>query len=165
MARKTAILKITAGDKVPKDWQWQIDNLKRFKPVAGTEGQWARYVGAVEKRLQQLARFEQACDLHDKFLSDESRALMHFEGKDLDRMTLREMQLLDAWRDTVAHINDAVIVPEEDVRNVVNMSITDKIEVIDFTLNHGLLASKVAQALRKNVTEFDGDVPLCAEHA
>lgn len=165
MARKTALLKITAGKNVPKDWQWQLDNLKRFTPVEGTEEQWTRYVDAVEDRLKQQARFDQACDLHDEYLSDESRALMHAEGKDIDKMILREMRFLDAWLYMTKHINDAVAVPEDEIRNVVIMSVSDKIEALDFTLNHGLLASKVAQSLRKDATEFEGSVPLCEEHA
>jgi len=164
MPRKSAILKITVTG-IPKDWRWQLDNLKRLTPVPGTEEHYARYVGMVEKRLTQHARFDQACDLYDAHMTDDARALMREEGKLLDQRMSAEMGALDRWRYACEHLNDKVLVAEEEVRAVVLASLSDKLEGIDFSLNHGLLGSKVAQAIRKNVSEETMEAPLCREHA
>lgn len=165
MPRKQVILKITAGDKIPKEQRWQLDSLRRITPVVGTEESYGRFVSMAEKRMLQQARFDQACDLHDKYMTDESRRLMKSEGKTLDQRIMAEMGALDRWRHACEHLHDKVAVPEEDVRNIVNMSMSDKLDGVDFKLNHGLLASKVAQVIRQNVTDFEGDVPFCKEHS
>lgn len=165
MARKTALLKITV-EGIPKAWRWQIDNLKKFVPVEGTEQRWDRHVTATAERLKQQARFDQACDLHEQHNSDESRALMKVEGDKLNRLMHAEFGALDAWTHQCKHMNDKILMPEEDVREVVIASLSDKLEELQFTVNYGMLGGKIAQAIRHTVSEDDTMVPpLCAEHA
>jgi hypothetical protein len=163
MARKTALLKIK--DEIPKDWLWQVDNLKKFEPVEGTEDQWNRYVTSVVQRLKQESRFAQACDNHDSAHTDESYKAMKAEGDLYSRRMLSELGALDAWRHACKHVDDKVAVAEDEVRAVVLASISDKLESLQFSVNGGILGSKVAQAIRKDVTEVELDAPLCQDCA
>lgn len=159
------MLKIKSGDKIPKDWRWQVESMDRFTPVAGTESQYNLYVKSVSDRLKQQARFDEACELHGEHNSDDSRALMKLESAKLEKLLRRELHFLDSWRATVRHLHDKVGVPEEDVRKIVIASLDDKLDNLDFSMNKGILGSKVAQAIRKEVSESEINAPLCANCA
>lgn len=82
----------------------------------------------------------------------------------IDRAQKATFGAFDMWQYAVAHKDDKVLAVEEDVRSVVIASLDDKLDEIQFSLNGGLLASKVAQAIRQDVSEEDLDVPLCEDH-
>lgn len=76
---------------------------------------------------------------------------------------------LDKWRYLVKHKDDPSTepsVPTGDVMAVISASLSDKIEDMQFSVNYGLLASKLANTISMDVGEGDaGDVPLCADHS
>lgn len=166
MARKSAFLKLKDVVKVPKEWQWQIDNLKKLTPVAGTEERYERYVTSVMVRLKQLAKFEQACELHEQHLSVETRKLMKKEGDKLSNYIHAELGALDAWRHQCKHIDDVALAGQDEFRSIVIASLSDKLDELMFSVNGGILGSKVAQSIRDLVSEDDTlEAPLCREHA
>jgi hypothetical protein len=70
----------------------------------------------------------------------------------------------DAFAFKVKHKDDVVPALEEDIRGVVIDSLSDKLDELEFTLNVGLLGSKVAQTIRDIVADQDmGQPPLCGD--
>lgn len=64
------------------------------------------------------------------------------------------------------HIGDAKLVDESELRAIVIDSISDKLDAVRFSINNGILGSKVAQSVRKLVQEVDPVMPpLCADCA
>jgi hypothetical protein len=162
--RKSVILKITSGKNVPRDWQWQIDNIKRITPVAGTEEQYNAFVTAIAERLKQQARFEEACDLLEKHGTDESRELMRTEGRKLDSKLASEMGYLDRWRRACAHTDDLPTASSDDLRAVIETIITESREELDFTKSDSALATAIKNAINGEAFEESIHIPLCAEH-
>lgn len=85
------------------------------------------------------------------------------------RQCLKMFGALDKWRHLVEHKDDPITgpsVPTAEVTSIISMSLSDKIEDMEFSVNYWLLASKIATAIKMDVQEGGaGDIPLCADDA
>jgi hypothetical protein len=80
-------------------------------------------------------------------------------------------QAMFGWLDRARHLElhkddppTEPLVPEEDVRAVVGASLSDKMDEVQFTVNYGILGSKIAHAIRMDVDEGESlDVPYCQD--
>jgi hypothetical protein len=82
---------------------------------------------------------------------------------DISRLGQAAMRSYDAWQYVVKHEHDIENVPEEDVRGVLSASFSDKVGELKFSVNYGILASKVAQAIKRDTQEASIDYPLCRD--
>lgn len=75
---------------------------------------------------------------------------------------------MDRWRFLVRHKDDAPTEPEvpvDEISPIVSASLSDKLDGVLFSVNYGILAHKVANAIKMSVHEGDpGDVVLCDDH-
>lgn len=134
-----------------------------IEPEPGFEEHWQRHLDAMD-------RFHKAEREYDKVFekvereggTSSSKSWGKFE--EAEKVYLRAMQAafgtLDHYVHAVAHKDDAVYVDEKEVSAVVKDSLSDKLDELEFTLNIGLLGAKVAQAIRKDVTEGMDSEPL-----
>lgn len=85
------------------------------------------------------------------------------------RQTMAMFGALDKWQYLIKHKDDPSTepsVPTGDVQSVISASLSDKVESMTFSINHGLLASKLANAIKMDVEEAGaGDIPLCSDCA
>lgn len=83
------------------------------------------------------------------------------------RQCIKMFGALDAWRHLVAHKDDPStqpLVPTAEVASIIGMSLSDKMEGMSFSVNYGLLASKLATTISMDVEEGSaGDIPLCSD--
>jgi hypothetical protein len=166
MARKSAVLLKSAPVKVDKAGKALMAQLAKIEPVAGLEEHWNRYLTAVLHNEEVMAREEVVAAQLEKRSTPElvkaHKSVQH-EG---DKATKATFGALDAYRYAVAHKDDKINVPEEDVRFGVIESLNDKLDgELVFSMNLGLVGSKVAQAIRKetaSVPSFE-DAPFCPD--
>jgi hypothetical protein len=143
-----------------------LAKLAKEEPVAGCEEQWGRY-------LDQCLAFEEASARYDVIYakvekeggmstapSYEAFVLL---GNDYDIRWRGLLGSLSAYLYAVEHVHDDKPVAEDELRAVVGASIEDNLGGLQINLKSGgLLAAKLAQAIRKDVIEFEfTDVPYC----
>lgn len=63
------------------------------------------------------------------------------------------------------YVEPEPVVPEEEVRAIINASLDDKMDELRFTLNRGMVAHHVTQAIRMLTSEVQFDPPLCEDHS
>lgn len=127
-----------------------------YEIPAGTEDEHNRYVQA-DKEYTKAWR-----DL-DKYKEGTEKWWRHL-NEVIPKATQNMFRSWDAFWYKVAHKDDPVLVSLDEVRNVVVVSMQDKTDELEFTLNSGLLGSKLAQAIRELVHENEvGEPPLCPE--
>lgn len=89
--------------------------------------------------------------------------------KVIQRLQVAAFGALDKWRHMMAHKDDPSTepsVPVSEVSAVISASLSDKIDDLDFSINHGLLASKIANTIKMDVEEGDvGEIPFCVDHS
>lgn len=124
--------------------------------------------------LEQQAALDEAWKENDKMFSNRTadnlkkgvtREEFDASLKRISDLGSTTMRSFDAWRYAIAHEHDIENVPEEDVRAVLGASFSDKVGELKFTVNYGILASKVAQAIKRDTQEATMDFPLCADHS
>lgn len=138
-----------------------------FEPEPGFEELWQRHVTAVialDRAWTQFVKLGDKIDaqgggsshkLWPKFLEAE---------KAYEQAVRKSFSTLDGYTYAVAHKDDKIGVPEDEIRAVVIDSLSDKLDELEFTVNNGLLGSKVAQAIRKDTSEESaGDPPYCQD--
>jgi hypothetical protein len=134
-------------------------------PVEGFEQQWERYLHAVEAHGQSSAKVDMLFKVVDKKGHNHPdwpayRAALD----DMEHKYRTEIGAWDAYRYAVKHKDDKIGAPIEDVRAIVNDSLAPMIDGLQFNLNHGLLASKVAQAIKVlTIEESAGEPPFCTD--
>jgi hypothetical protein len=154
VARKQALPKLKRG--LSAAWEPPIRQLRAFKPVAGCEEAWKRYVDATEKAREELSVFYQINDRIDADPDNKTlRALWKESGDKFDRLLMAELGALDKYRYQVRHINDDKRADEEEARELVIETLSVSGEGLQFTLGQGLVAAKVAQAIRNDIIEAE----------
>jgi hypothetical protein len=168
MARKSITAIKNAPVKLGKRAQKNIDKLTGLPIPKGTEDQYKRFLETVKTTEEQTVRVDELAKIVDKDGSKHPRWGEYIEALNmLSRRQLAEFGAYDAWAYFCKHKDDKIGVPEEEIRTLIIESLSDKIEGgLDFSVNYGILGSKVAQAIRKDTTdESSGEIPFCADCA
>lgn len=134
-----------------------------FVSEPGFEELWQRHIASTIALDRAWDEYTKVGDKIDSAGGDHTHKLWSkFEeaGKAYERAVKSAFGTLDAYQFAVAHKNDKIGVPEEEVRAIVIDSLSDKLDEMEFTLNVGLLGSKVAQAIRKDTSEDSAGDPL-----
>lgn len=167
MARKSAaLLKSTPVKLLPIDKAFLAAERKRV-PVPGCEEHWNRYLAAIEKDAETEARLDTVYRIVEK--DGGSSSSRHWPAfKEALRAKERDSSAvfgaLHAYLYYVKHKDDKVGVPEQELRAIVIDSLSDKMDELQWTIQPGLVASKVAQAIRNDTTEESaGDPPFCSD--
>lgn len=169
MARKSAALLKSTPVKLGKRSKDMLKWLNAFVPEPGCEDQWERHVKASTKFAETESRYDAICEQVEKEGgSSASPSWPAFEM--MGREYMRDMSAcfgaLDAYTYAVKHLHDKKAIPESEIRAVVIDSLSDKLSALTFSVNTGILGSKLAQAIRLDVTEeSSGDPPYCADCA
>ena len=168
MARKSAAMLKSAKPKIGKHDAALLKRLERMTPEPGFEEQWERYLAAERVHAEETARYDalfHQVEREGGGSSAKTWPAFIAQGKRVDQTFRASIGSLDAYMHAVKHKDDKVNVPEDEVRGVLNASFSDKLDDLSFSVNYGILASKVAQAIRKDTQEAALDVPYCADHA
>lgn len=142
-----------------------IAQVEAMPVEPGTEKQHEAYVQACIELEEADTRAQILADKVDK-LGPSDPAWPAFDAAlhELQKAQKRCFGMTDGFVYATNHINDAVMVPEEDLRAIANDSLADKLDELQFSVNYGLLASKVAQSIRKDAAEGDaGNPPFCGD--
>jgi hypothetical protein len=146
-----------------------IAKLAKQKPVPGCEEQWKRYLDACQVEAEAYARYDAIFRQVEKEGGSSSCASWPAFvqlGHEWQVKSRAAMGALDTYEYAVKHRDDDVPVAEDDLREVVAASMEDNMDGLQITLkSSGLLAAKVAQAIRHNVIELEfTDIPYCQDH-
>lgn len=166
MARKSAALLKSTPVKLDGTSKAFLKELGKIKPVEGQEEHWERYLAAVQAHEEQTARFDAVFKLVEReggtsnckswpaFLVEEKKAMVTAKTA---------FQSLDAYQYAVAHRFDKIGVPETELRALIGDSLSESL-MLKASVNTGLLAAKVAQAIRKFTSEESvGTPPFCSD--
>lgn len=167
MSRKSAALLASTPvklDSVSRDFLKQLAKL----PVEpGFEVQWDRYTAACRVAEEAHTRYDivfRQVEKEGGTSSCKSWPAFIETGRAYERAAHAAMGALDAYFYAVKHKDDKTGVPEAEVRAIVLDSISDKLDGLDFSINTGLLGSKVAQAIHKLTEEASAGLPpFCAD--
>lgn len=77
----------------------------------------------------------------------------------VDARQIAVFGMLDRWRFLVRHKDDPILVPEADIRAIVIDSLSDKFEELQLSSNVGWIGTKIAQAIRQDVSEGSSGRP------
>lgn len=165
MARKALVLLKDAPVKLNKRAREYLAGVERTVPEEGCEEQWQSYVNsvrAVENVSARLAELE-------KVVGKKGSASRHWpvfqaELRKYDKVGFASFGALNVYQFTVKHRFDKIGIPEDELRAVVIDSLSDKMDELAFSVNYGILGSKVAQAIRQfTVEESSGDPVFCVD--
>jgi hypothetical protein len=167
MARKSAVLLKSTPVKLDKTARVHIAQIEKFVPVEGCEDHWQHYVNAVRVHAEEEARW----DAITRLLSADGKEQdsKHWpafvaQGARVDQTMKAQFGAYDSYQYRVRHKDDKVGVPEPEVRAVVIDTLAEGVEDMQFSINHGMLGSKVAQAIRKDTSEGESvEPPLCID--
>lgn len=168
MARKSITSVKNAPVTLPKRSQKHIDKLTGLPIPKGTEEHYGRFLAAVKATEEQHVRVDELAKIVDKDGSKHARWPEYIEALNvLTRKQLTEFGTYDAWAYFCKHKDDKVGVPVDEIRSILIDSLSDKIDGgLDFSVNYGILGSKVAQAIRTTTSdESSGEVPFCKDCA
>lgn len=169
MARKPSALLKSVPIKLSKSATKYIDHERKRKPVVGCEAQYTRYIEALEKAADADARLDAVYKIVEKeggTSSSEHWGAFQVALRESAKAGVIVFGALDAYVYKSKHINDVELVNEDELRAIVIDSLSDKLEGVLFTVNHGILGSKVAQSLRHVAVEAEVvEPPLCADCA
>lgn len=125
-----------------------------------------------------VAKLEELDAISDKMMSDKTsdglkKGVTMESFDEALRNSRRQMMAmfgaLDKWQYLVKHKDDPSTdpkVPTGDVSAVISVSLSDKMEDMEFSVNYGLLASKLANTIKMDVEEAGAsDIPLCSDCA
>ena len=168
MRKNAAMLKSAPVKLHPIDKAFNA-KLGKQKPVPGCEEQWGRYLDACQAEAEAYARYDAISKQVEKEGGTSScRSWPAFVklGHDWQIKSRTAMGALDTYEYAVKHRDDDVPVAEDDLREVIGASMEDNMDGLQITLkSSGLLAAKVAQAIRRNVIELEfTDIPYCQDH-
>lgn len=165
MARKSAELLKSTPVKLGTLAKDFIKRIEKVTPAEGCEDQYRRYVTAVVKAEESCARYDALFERVEReggTSSCKSYPSFMAAGDEYSRMARSAFSALDSYLYAAKHINDAKLTEEDELRDIIIASLSDKLDELQFTLNTGLLGSKVAHAVKHNVTEHTfEDMPLC----
>lgn len=145
-----------------------LSQLAAITPVEGCEEQWQRYVAAATEHENTQARLDlifRSVEKDGGTSSSRSYPAFMEQTKVADRALHAAFGALDSYLFATKHVNDKTAVAETELRATVIDSLEDKLDELQFSVNIGLLGSKVAQAIRSDVIEFDYDVAFCQDCA
>lgn len=160
---KSAPVKLDVHTKTHNAW------LAKVTPVPGCEEQWGRYLTACQEEGEAYARYDAIHKQVEKEGGTSScRSWPAFIklGNEWSAKSRTALGSLDVYEHAVKHQHDDVPVAENDLREVIGASMEDNMDGLQITLKSGgLLAAKVAQAIRNNVIEYEfSDIPYCQDH-
>lgn len=165
MARKSvAVLKSVSVKLHKRDEKLLADVAKKGTPE-GTEGAFKVYLDAGHATADAWMRMDMLGKAVDKKGSNDPQwSLFQEAANEYTRRSSLEMRALDNWLHAIKHMHDDKFVAEVDLRSLVIDSLSDKTDVLQWSLKAGLLGSKVAQTIRESSIEFEFDgIPLCPD--
>jgi len=167
MARKSAALLKSTPVKLSKLSKVFLAELAKFKPVEGCEDQWANYMARATEHEEQTSRYDAVFMQVEKeggSSTCKSWPAFLLAGKSTDQTAKAAFGALDVYQYAVKHRFDKVGVPETDLRAVIGDTFSENLSVKINLKNSGLLAAKVAQAIRTRTAEESvGDPPFCSD--
>jgi len=165
MARKSvAVLKSVPVKLHKRDEAFLAAMAKKGTPE-GTESAFKVYLEAGHATADAWMRMDMLGKAVDKKGSNDPQwPLFQEAANEYARRSSIEMRALDNWLHAIKHRHDDVLVDEAELRAIVNDTLADKTDVLQWTLNSGLLGSKVAQAIRESAIEGSiSQPPICAD--
>lgn len=165
MARKIAALLPNRSVKLDRDSRVFLKRIEDAEVPEGTEDAYEQWVRATREVEEQAARVDELMPLVEaKGSADPNWPAYQDAIRRYDTAVRAAFGACDKWRYTLAHRFDRVGVPEDEVRAVVIDSLNDKLDDLQFSINTGLLGSKVAQSIRANTSEESaGEPPYCPD--
>lgn len=165
MARKlSALIKPVKVSKVDKEF---YEYLAGREVEAGFEEQWDRVLKAEQIHAEEHARYDllyQQVGKEGGSSDAPSWSAFMAQGKKSDQTLKAVLMALDGYEYAVKHRFDKVTAENSEVRLTIIDTLSDKLDELDFSINHGLLGSKVAQAIRESVSDgFEGVPILCQD--
>jgi hypothetical protein len=167
VARKPAVLLKSTEVKPSKRHLAFVKSEEGRDPAPGCETEWQRYLTACREQGEADARLDAISRLVEKDGGTSASSYWTAFEEALrasQRASSAVIGSLNAYLYRAEHINDDKLVPEEELRVIVADSLSDKLEGLAFSMNHGILGSKVAQAIRTLVIESEAvEPPLCPD--
>lgn len=167
MARKSAALLKSAPVKLTKIDAAFIKTMGKFVPYEAAKEQWSRVLDAAQNEAEAEGRLDalyRQVEREGGHSSCKSWAAFQEALRASHRAGARTLASIDAYLYAVKHADDKIHVDEAEIRAVIIDSLSDKLGDLQFSVNSGLLGGKLAQAIRKNVSEESaGDPPYCSD--
>ena len=165
MARKSVAVLKNAPVKLDATAKAFLKQLAKIEPAEGCEEYWQRYVKAATEHEEQIVRADALLAVVEKEGGSSSCKTWPAYSEALKRLdqTMRAaFGALDAYNYQVEHRFDKVGVPESELRQIIADSFSGNVTFKFNLANSGLLAAKVAQAVRKHTAEEAvGEPPFC----
>lgn len=167
MARKNAALLPNAQVKLGKQALANIKEMERIDVPEGTEDAYRQWIEATRAVEEQSVRVDALQALVEKKGSHDPNWPAYVESlRVLQRRVSAAFGACDKWVFVRDHQHDKKLVSMEDVKATIIDSLSDKIDGLTFSVNYGLLGTKLAQAVRPLASdESAGDPTFCADCA
>jgi hypothetical protein len=163
VARKSAALLDDQPVKLNRLSRDFLVQLGKFEPTEGCEDAWNRYLKAAREHEEMVSRYDSVtAQVEREGGHPDCKSWPAFEalGKKVDARMQSAFGALDGYRHAAKHVNDKAKAIENEVRSLVIDSLDDKMDELQFSVNGGLLGSKIAQAIRDDVSDDSAGEPM-----